>query len=110
MSLKYEPASEPLHIPRGEPPATPQSSGLELALVVPIPESTNQVYQELDLTTYSYLLKTDSFQTIISRVVSTHFKRYEYLYEYATLEVTQGQILSQSPTDATRFWKHLYGS
>jgi len=29
---------------------------------------------------------------------------------YATLEVTQGQILSQSPTDATRFWWHLYGS
>jgi len=28
----------------------------------------------------------------------------------ATLEVTQGQILSQSPTDATRFWWHLYGS
>jgi len=27
-----------------------------------------------------------------------------------TLEVTQGQILSQSPTDATRFWWHLYGS
>jgi len=26
------------------------------------------------------------------------------------LEVTQGQILSQSPTDATRFWWHLYGS
>ena len=24
--------------------------------------------------------------------------------------VTQGQILSQSPTDATRFWWHLYGS
>jgi len=23
---------------------------------------------------------------------------------------TQGQILSQSPTDATRFWWHLYGS
>jgi len=22
----------------------------------------------------------------------------------------QGQILSQSPTDATRFWWHLYGS
>ena len=28
----------------------------------------------------------------------------------ATLEATQGQILSQSPTDATRFWWHLYGS
>ena len=28
----------------------------------------------------------------------------------ATLEVTQGQILSQSPTDVTRFWWHLYGS
>jgi len=27
-----------------------------------------------------------------------------------TLEATQGQILSQSPTDATRFWWHLYGS
>ena len=27
-----------------------------------------------------------------------------------TLEETQGQILSQSPTDATRFWWHLYGS
>ena len=27
-----------------------------------------------------------------------------------TLEVTQGQMLSQSPTDATRFWWHLYGS
>ena len=26
-----------------------------------------------------------------------------------TLEATQGQILSQSPTDATRFWWHLYG-
>jgi len=28
----------------------------------------------------------------------------------ATLEATQGQILSQSPTDATRFWWHMYGS
>jgi len=27
-----------------------------------------------------------------------------------TLEATQGQILNQSPTDATRFWWHLYGS
>jgi len=27
-----------------------------------------------------------------------------------TLEATQGQILSQSPTDATRFWWRLYGS
>ena len=27
-----------------------------------------------------------------------------------TQEATQGQILSQSPTDATRFWWHLYGS
>ena len=26
------------------------------------------------------------------------------------LEATQGQTLSQSPTDATRFWWHLYGS
>jgi len=28
----------------------------------------------------------------------------------AALEATQGQILSQFPTDATRFWWHLYGS
>ena len=28
----------------------------------------------------------------------------------STLEATQGQILIQSPTDATRFWWHLYGS
>jgi len=28
----------------------------------------------------------------------------------STLEVTQGQISSQSPTDATRCWWHLYGS
>ena len=28
----------------------------------------------------------------------------------STLEVSHGQILSQSPTDATRFWWHLYGS
>ena len=27
-----------------------------------------------------------------------------------TLEVTHGQILSQSPTDATRLWLHLYES
>ena len=27
-----------------------------------------------------------------------------------TLEVTQGQISSQSHSDATRFWTHLYGS
>ena len=27
-----------------------------------------------------------------------------------TLEATQGPILSQSPTDAIRFWWHLYGS
>ena len=27
-----------------------------------------------------------------------------------TQEATQGQILSQYPTDATRFWWHLYGS
>ena len=26
------------------------------------------------------------------------------------LETTQGQIVSQSPTDATRIWWHLYGS
>ena len=26
-----------------------------------------------------------------------------------TLETTQGQIVSQSFTDATRFWWHLYG-
>jgi len=26
-----------------------------------------------------------------------------------TLEVTQWQILSQSPADATRFWWHVYG-
>ena len=30
--------------------------------------------------------------------------------ELATLEATQWQILSQSPTDATRFWWHLYGT
>ena len=30
--------------------------------------------------------------------------------ESATLDVPQGQILSQYPTDATRFWWHLYGS
>ena len=28
----------------------------------------------------------------------------------SALEATQGQILSQSPTDATRFWWHLYVS
>jgi len=28
----------------------------------------------------------------------------------STLEATQGQILSQSPRDSTRFWWHLYGS
>ena len=28
----------------------------------------------------------------------------------AALEATQRQILIQSPTDATRFWWHLYGS
>ena len=27
-----------------------------------------------------------------------------------TLQVTQGQILSQYPTDATGFWWHLYWS
>jgi len=27
-----------------------------------------------------------------------------------TLEATQGKILSQSPSDATRIWWHLYGS
>ena len=32
------------------------------------------------------------------------------IQEVTTLEVTQGQILSQSPTDATRFWWYLYGS
>ena len=31
-------------------------------------------------------------------------------YGGSTLEATHGQILSQSPTDATRFWWHLYGS
>ena len=30
--------------------------------------------------------------------------------DYTTLEATQGQSLSQFPTDATRFWWHLYGS
>ena len=29
---------------------------------------------------------------------------------HTTLEATHGQILSQFPTDATRFWWHLYGS
>ena len=33
-----------------------------------------------------------------------------FILSISTLEVTQGQILSQSPTDATRFWWHLYGS
>jgi len=28
----------------------------------------------------------------------------------STLEVTQGQILSEPPTDATRFWWHFFGS
>ena len=28
----------------------------------------------------------------------------------SALEVTRGQISSQSPRDATRFWWHLYGS
>ena len=28
----------------------------------------------------------------------------------STLEATQGQILSQFPTDATQLWWHLYGS
>jgi len=28
----------------------------------------------------------------------------------STLDATQGQILSQSPTDASGFWWHLYGS
>ena len=28
----------------------------------------------------------------------------------ATLEATQEQMVSQSPTDTTRFWWHLYGS
>ena len=27
-----------------------------------------------------------------------------------SLEATQGQILRQSPTDATRFWWHVCGS
>ena len=30
--------------------------------------------------------------------------------QVSTLEATQGKILSQSPTDATRFWWHLFGS
>ena len=38
----------------------------------------------------------------ISREVST--KRLRKTGSEATLEATQGQILSQSPTDATRFW------
>ena len=29
---------------------------------------------------------------------------------WVVLEATQGQNISQSPTDATRFWWHLYGS
>ena len=32
------------------------------------------------------------------------------VYAPPTLEVTQGKLVSQSPTDATRFWRHLYGS
>ena len=32
------------------------------------------------------------------------------LQVHTTLEITQGQIASQSPTDATRFWLQLYGS
>jgi hypothetical protein len=28
----------------------------------------------------------------------------------ALFKATQGQVLSQSPTDATRFWWYLYGS
>ena len=31
-------------------------------------------------------------------------------YEVRGVESTQGQILSQSPTDTTRFWWHLNGS
>ena len=33
-----------------------------------------------------------------------------YVVEEATLEVTPGQILSQSATDATRLCWHVYGS
>jgi len=31
-------------------------------------------------------------------------------FRVPTMEVTQGQIGSQSPTDAARFWWHLYSS
>ena len=37
-------------------------------------------------------------------------KAEEAMEQQPTLEVTQGQILRQSATDATRFWWHLYGS
>ena len=36
--------------------------------------------------------------------------RVEFANTVPTLEASQRQILSQSPTDATRFWWHLYGS
>jgi len=43
-----------------------------------------------------------------SRIVTP--ARYLYVQVKPTLEATQWQISSQPPTDATRFWWHLYGS
>jgi len=43
-------------------------------------------------------------------VVNAAENRSEYSWQQPTLEVTQGQILSQSPTDAASSRWHLYGS
>ena len=39
-----------------------------------------------------------------------NIRAHQFAEPKSTLETTQGQILSQAPTDATRFWWHLYGS
>ena len=46
----------------------------------------------------------------VARVQEEPKQSAEVQARYPALEITQGQILRQSPTDATRFWWHLYRS
>jgi len=47
--------------------------------------------------------------TVSSRRLTVDSPHLAHLLRRSALEGTQGKILTQSPTDATRFWWHLPG-
>jgi len=84
MSLEYEPTSEPLHI--SEPHTLDQQVEIGIMLLV-----------------FFAGLSIDAGPELI-------LKYWRIMVAQSTLEATQGQILSQSPTDAISKRWHLYGS